>query len=104
MDDLRGVNRRSRDEDSVLDLADHLPGEAAEALLELATGGTPQIVQPVTANADPFEHPDAQRRFRTMKNLGELELALEYPWEKWTIFLHPAQRQWSVPRCYFRGP
>src|SRR4030095_13394035 len=24
----------------------------------------------------------------------ELERALEYPWEKWTIFLHPAQRQW----------
>ncbi len=93
---------RKADEDSVLDLADHLPGEAAEALLELATGGTPQIVQPVTANADPFEHPDAQRRFRTMKNLRELELALEYPWEKWTIFLHPAQRQW-VEKDY-NGP
>src|SRR4029077_96552 len=24
----------------------------------------------------------------------ELERALAYPWEKWTIFLHPAQRQW----------
>ncbi|MEA3413456.1 MAG: DNA helicase, partial [Pseudomonadota bacterium] len=33
---------RSSDEDGVLDLADHLPAEAAEALLELATGGTPQ--------------------------------------------------------------
>ena len=38
---------KTADEDSVLDLADHLPSEAAEAL--------------------------------------------EYPWEKWTIFLHPAQ-------------
>ena len=28
-------------EDSLLELADHLPAEAAEALLELATGGTP---------------------------------------------------------------
>ena len=93
---------READEDSVLDLADHLPAEAAEALLELATGGIPQIVQAVTAGVDPFEHPDAQRRFRIMKNVEELELALEYPWEKWTIFLHPAQRQW-VEKDY-NGP
>lgn len=85
---------RSSDEDGVLDLADHLPAEAAEALLELATGGTPQITRPAIANTDPFEHPDALRRFRVMKNVEELERALDYPWEKWTIFLHPAQRQW----------
>ena len=30
-------------EDTLLQLADHLPGEAAEALLELATGGKPQV-------------------------------------------------------------
>ncbi len=94
------------DEDSVLELADHLPAEAAEALLELATGGVPQISQPVAVSADPFEHPDAQRRFRVMKNVEELELALDYPWEKWTIFLHPAQRQWveknyNGPACIF---
>jgi len=89
LDDVRGA-----DEDSVLELADHLPGEAAEALLELATGGTPQITQPATVSADPFEHPDAQRRFRVMMNVEELERALDSPWEKWTIFLHPAQRQW----------
>lgn len=85
---------RQADEDSLLGLADHLPAEAAEALLELATGGTPQ--QPVVSSVgdDPFAHPDAQRRFRVMSDVAELEQALEYPWEKWTIFLHPAQRQW----------
>ncbi len=93
---------RRADEDSVLELADHLPGEAAEALLELATGGTPQVIHPVKVSVDPFEHPDAQRRFRVMKNVEELERALEYPWEKWTIFLHPAQRQW-VEKDY-NGP
>ena len=36
--DVREVN-----EDSLLTLADHLPSEAAEALLELATGGKPQV-------------------------------------------------------------
>lgn len=97
MDDVR-----ASDEDGVLELADHLPAEAAEALLELATGGTPQISQSEIANTDPFEHPDALRRFRVMKNVEELERALDYPWEKWTIFLHPAQRQW-VEKVY-NGP
>lgn len=90
------------DEDSLLDLAEHLPSEAAEALLELATGGKPQVVPPTVAGADPFAHPDAQRRFRVMNDVEELERALEYPWEKWMTFLHPAQRQW-VDREY-TGP
>jgi len=97
LDDVRKVS-----EDTVLDLADHLPGEAAEALLDLATGVTPHVAQPVAADADPFDHPDAQRRFRVMNNVEELERALEYPWEKWTVFLHPAQRQ-LVEREY-NGP
>ena len=84
---------RKADEDSLLELADHLPAEAAEALLELATGGKPVVAAPVPAEVGPFEHPDAQRRFRVMANADELARALEYPWEKWTIFLHPAQRE-----------
>ena len=78
----------------LLTLAEHLPSEAAEALLELATGGKPRVPQPVGKDSSPFEHPDAQRRFRIMTNVEELERALDYPWEKWTIFLHPEQRQW----------
>ena len=82
---------KATDEDSLLDLADHLPTEAAEALLELAVGKTPQPSLPAPSGTDPFDHPDALRRFRVMRNVEELEEALEYPWEKWTIFLHPAQ-------------
>jgi len=85
---------RKADEDSLLDLVDHLPAEAGEALLELATGGTPKpapvVVQP---DADPFEHPDALRRFRVVTNVEELERAFDFPWEKWITFLHPDQRQ-----------
>jgi hypothetical protein len=88
-------------EDTLLALADHLPAEAAEALLELATGGKPRVAQAAPA-ASPFEHPDAQRRFRVMANVEELQRALDFPWEKWTIFLHPEQRQW-VEREY-NGP
>jgi mRNA-degrading endonuclease RelE of RelBE toxin-antitoxin system len=91
---------RRADEDSLFVLSDHLPAEAAEALLELATGGSPRMA--AAAGADPFEHPDAQRRFRLMTGTEELELALDYPWEKWTIFLHPEQRQ-RVERDY-AGP
>lgn len=92
---------RSASEDSLLDLVDHLPAEAAEALLELATGGTPEMAF-AQQGADPFEHPDALRRFRLVANVEELERAFAYPWEKWTIFLHPAQRQF-VERDY-SGP
>ncbi len=84
---------REANEDSVLELASHLPNEAAEALLNLAVGITPQATQALAGNIDPFEHPDALRRFRVMNSSEELERALEYPWEKWSVFLHPEQRQ-----------
>ena len=117
-------------EESVLELSEHLPAEAAEALLDLATGGSPtppmvyttkslapeirprvhQGVRTVDSrpslsaaeHADPFAHPDAQRRFRVMANAEELRQALDHAWEKWIVFLHPAQRQ-VVERDY-NGP
>ena len=97
LDDVRAAT-----EDSLLQLADHLPPEAAEALLELATGGAPQIAVQAAPQADPFEHPDAKRRFRIMTNVEELERALEYPWEKWMVFLHPAQE--ALVKRDFSGP
>lgn len=110
LDDVQKAN-----EDALLALVEHLPAEAGEALLQLATGGTPYATQdPATAEllkvaepagkyfTNPFDHPDAQRRFRVINNVEELERALAYPWEKWTIFLHPEQRHW-VEREY-SGP
>ena len=88
-------------EESWLDLADHLPAEASEALLQVATGGKARAPQSITTG-NPFEHPDAQRRFRIMSSADELRLALEYPWDKWTVFLHPDQRQ-TAERDY-AGP
>jgi mRNA-degrading endonuclease RelE of RelBE toxin-antitoxin system len=84
---------RQANEDSLLELAKYLPHEAAEALLELATGGKPQVADPLAAGANPFDHPDAKRRFRIMGDMEALERALDYPWDKWSIFLHPAQQQ-----------
>ena len=117
---------RAADEDGLFELADHLPGEAAEALLELAVGGTPKPILPVygsratdqlalgvqdrepdvptgpIAGSGPFEHPDATRRFRTVQDAAELERALDYPWDKWAVFLHPAQRR--VVEGDYSGP
>ncbi len=84
---------RQANEDSLFDLTDHLPAEASEALLSIATGVIPPVPDPAIAGTDPFAHPEAQRRFRIMSNVEELQRALDYPWEKWSIFLHPAQRE-----------
>jgi hypothetical protein len=120
--EVKGAN-----EDTLLDLAGHLPAEASESLLTLATGGRPSArptteffaavakpgpvaigaetqagaVAPAVPNSA-FEHPDALRRFRLIKDVDELARALDYPWEKWTVFLHPDQR--SLVERNFAGP
>ncbi|MDR1921054.1 MAG: AAA family ATPase [Candidatus Adiutrix sp.] len=84
--------------DQLLELAGHLPAEAAEALLDLAIGRTPTIgaalIQPDAGlPASAFDHPDALRRFRLMGSPEELQRALDYPWDKWIVFLHPEQHK-----------
>lgn len=79
------------DEDRFLALVEHLPQEAAEALLGYVGTGVLQCTAEAPA-AVRFEHPDAQRRFRTVDSLDELKAALDHPWERWTVFLHPSQR------------
>jgi superfamily I DNA/RNA helicase len=84
---------KAADEDTILVIAAHLPAEAAEAVLDLAVGAKPKTPVKLPAGADPFTHPDALRRFRVMGNVEELARALDFPWEKWIVFLHPEQRQ-----------
>lgn len=93
---------RAATEDSLFDLLPHLPQEAQEALLQLAVGEAPEPPAPAPAEADPFGHPDAQRRFRVLANAEELQQALDFPWDKWAVFLHPAQRDLVERR--FNGP
>lgn len=82
---------RAATEDTLFDIIEHLPQEAQEALLKLAVGEKPAPPEPAPVEADPFAHPDAQRRFRVLTNAEELKQALDYPWDKWAVFLHPAQ-------------
>lgn len=97
LDDVRRAT-----EDSLFDLADHLPQEAAEALLELATGSEPSMPETTAPATAGYEHPDALRRFRLVQDEAALELALDYPWEKWAIFLHPSQK--SAVERHYNGP
>ena len=120
IDEVRGAG-----EDELLEIADHLPDEAAEALLTIAVGETPDIesgvyltdeydstneLQSVTTvhdtgveyNEDPFEHPDARRRFYAVDDADDLDKALEYPWDKWAVFLHPTQRR--IVEADHKGP
>ena len=89
------------DEDRFLAISDHLPGEASESLLEyVATGILP--VAPPSPSQDAYAHPDALRRFRIIENAEELQQALDYPWDKWMVYLHPSQRE--VIAKDFAGP
>jgi len=92
----------SADEEDLLEIAERLPQEASEAVLNLATGNNPQPVTKTPAVTDPFDHPDARRRFRVMENRDELERALDAPWEQWAVFLHPTQQ--SIVEGSYRGP
>jgi mRNA-degrading endonuclease RelE of RelBE toxin-antitoxin system len=93
---------RAATEDTIFDVAEHLPREAAAALLDLATGHTPAVPEPAAPSVDPFEHPAAQQRFRLMTDVAELAQALEAPWETWSIFLHPDQK--NLVERQFNGP
>ncbi len=118
-------------EDGFFALADHLPAEASEALLEYASTGRLRQAEPVAAMMMPdldmaatpddagvpparkrkratadrlgsFTHPDTLRRFRVIENHAELALALDAPWERWAVFLHPTQQ--SVVERTYAGP
>jgi hypothetical protein len=93
---------RRADESSILNLAMRLPKEAGEALLEIWTGGSPAKPQAPPTGGDPFQHPDTLRRFREVSNKEDLQAAMDFPWDKWTIFLHPEQK--SLVEKTFNGP
>jgi hypothetical protein len=72
----------------------HLPGEAAEAVRLFLAGEEPE----------PLAEPEAieATRFRMVEHRDELEAALDYPWERWTVFLHPSQRRFATAE--YSGP
>lgn len=103
-EDFVALAKAVRSEDDLLALCERLPEEAAEALLDLHTGGRPAPA-PVVAVGDfamALQHPDARRRFWTTTDEADVARALERPWAEWLVFLHPSQRG-AVERN-FNGP
>lgn len=72
----------------------HLPSEAAEAVRKFLAGEEPDPPAP----ADAVE----AARFRMVEHREELEAALNFPWERWTVFLHPSQRRFA--EADYKGP
>lgn len=95
LDDVRLAS-----EERFFAIAGHLPPEASEALLEFAATG--RLAAAPAPTADPLQHPDTLRRFRVLDGIEELRVALDAPFEKWLVFLHPTQKG-VVERSYL-GP
>lgn len=95
VDEIRGWT-----EDDFFQRSEHLPAEVTEALLDYAATG--QLPERKPVEAEPLEHPDTLRRIRLIESSEELAHALDYPWDKWSVFLHPSQRE--VVEKDFSGP
>lgn len=91
-------------------LAPHLPSEAAEVLTGLAAGmsldevleevlggtvnaGRPEQTVDTADVAAALVRVESSRRFRVLDDEFDLERALDYPLDKWRVFLHPSQRR-----------
>ncbi|NDR58929.1 type II toxin-antitoxin system RelE family toxin [Aliiruegeria sabulilitoris] len=92
---------RKATEDTLLDICRFLPEEASEALLNLATGHRPEKrARPV--DADPFQHPDAKRRFWALNEGQDLREAIKASWEKMNLKVDRSQRD-LVSGYFARG-
>ena len=86
-------------ENNFIDFIGRIPDEAWEALQYYHATGELKVPEPVAPGTDPFDHPDARRRFRVIGDEAELQRALAAPWDQWALFLHPSQREY-VERDY----
>lgn len=96
---------RITDEDQILAVAETLPRAQAEAILDLATGRSPDEVwadlvwAEATSEADTSDieaalaRPLSRLSFTSITHSADLQAALEGPFERWRVFLHPTQRK-----------
>ena len=93
------------DPDRLLDLGqNHLPPDAAEAVLRIAVGEKPEPPEeePAPEQEKPFESARDRQSWWVATDDDSLRAALEVGWDEWTVFLHPVQRavayrSWSGP-------
>lgn len=115
--------RACQSDEALLDALKSLRAEVAEDVMCLALGeplinrlqetdSTDQEAMGISVtaetgpDADPVEvalrRPESSRRFVVLSSQQELEQALDYPLERWRLFLHPDQR--SIVTRHFSGP
>ncbi|MGC8904897.1 3'-5' exonuclease [Thermus sp.] len=89
-------------DDQLLELLSGLPQDVQERLLDLHAGK--KVVPPpkVRTLEDLARHPLSRQHLQFIQDLDALRRALSHPWERWMVFLHPAQRE-AVERT-FQGP
>jgi len=83
---------RSATQDALLQIAAELPEDVAERILDLAVGN-PVPRPALTPHGDRWRNPDARRHFHLVDDQQALRQALDYPWQRWIVFLHPSQRE-----------
>jgi len=115
--------RSLRDETDLDRLRPHIPAEAYDGLVGLASGLSLEEILDELARATPAAeqaaeqaaqketekdletallHPDSRRRFRIVEDLRDLMEMLNAPLQKWRVFLHPSQRR--LVTHHFKGP
>jgi superfamily I DNA/RNA helicase/mRNA-degrading endonuclease RelE of RelBE toxin-antitoxin system len=87
-------------EEDLTQLIDDVPPEAMDRLMLLSEGKTVPV--PKGFPGEPLEHPDTKRSFVTVRVKSDLATALDYPWAKWMVFLHPDQQ--DLVGASFSGP
>jgi hypothetical protein len=88
-------------DDTLLDLADHIPEDVVERLLDLRYGRRPEP-PPLPADRDALSAASNARQFRVVADDAALQDALGRPWPEWAIWLHPDQR--AAVEASHRGP
>lgn len=92
------------DEDALLEIGEnHLPPDAAEAVLRIAVGEKPEL--PGTDEDEPAEEVALEHDSHSWWVVSDddaLRKALDIGWEQWVVFLHPTQRK--VAERHYSGP
>ncbi len=105
---LQGLRQEIAEAVMCLALGQPLPGAVEE--VQQASEEVQQASEPPASEFPPVAHPleaalqrpENRRRFVVLTSQHELEQALEYPLERWRLFLHPSQQ--AIVHRRFDGP
>ena len=83
-------------DEELLAIGEHLPPEAAEAVLKIAVGERPEAPEPVAMPDDaglPYRRDVDKRSWWVVTDDEDLRTALrDSAWGSWCVYLHPSQR------------